>query len=176
VASRAQARPAGTAQKPAAQGGNAILERAKRNTDDVHSSHQNPESAREEQEWMARYGSADFNPGQQAESGGTAFGHGPLTEAVSGTASLTTDQQRENRLRRQLAQERNDFNSRSGKNAIMEAAKENALETQIDNAVESQRDIAKELSDLMIMGPDLTIPNERDFLGEAMEMLHGRGL
>ena len=55
---------------------------------------------------------------------------------------------------------------------IMEAAKENVTEYASDKMLNEQNNLAQEISDLMIKGPNTEIPNERDFLAEAMDMLN----
>lgn len=145
---------------------NPILERAKQNTRDVHSSH----VQHEKESRMREYGG-----GQAAPSAGqTAFGSGQIGTAASGIPVSEQEriQKTKARLQRELQSERNDANSKSGRNSIMEAAKENALETRLDNLSDSSRDFMKEVQELMVKGPDDSLPNERDFVAEGMEMIN----
>ena len=80
--------------------------------------------------------------------------------------------EREAYLRKELEMERTDVESKSGANAIMEAAKERALEAQLDNAADSRYDLMQQVSDLMIMGPQYEMEFQRDFLAEGMDMLN----
>ncbi|MBE6010354.1 MAG: hypothetical protein E7236_06835 [Lachnospiraceae bacterium] len=145
---------------------NPILERAKQNTRDVHSSHVQHEKESQKRE----YGGGQAAPVQ----GQTAFGSSQIGTAASGIPVSEQEriQKTKARLQRELQTERNDANSKNGRNSIMEAAKENALETRLDNLSDSSRDFMKEVQELMVKGPDDSLPNERDFVAEGMEMIN----
>ncbi|MBQ7446389.1 MAG: hypothetical protein IJV59_00360 [Eubacterium sp.] len=145
---------------------NPILERAKQNTKDVHSSHVQHEKESQKRE----YGGGQATP----VAGQTAFGSAQLGTAASGIPVSEQEriQKKKARLQRELQTERTDANSKSGRNSIMEAAKENALETRLDNLSDSSRDFMKEVQELMVKGPDDSLPNQRDFVAEGMEMIN----
>ena len=158
-----------TAARPARQANpapNPILERAKQNTKDVHSSHVQHEKESQKRE----YGGGQATP----VAGQTAFGSAQLGTAASGIPVSEQEriQKKKARLQRELQTERTDANSKSGRNSIMEAAKENALETRLDNLSDSSRDFMKEVQELMVKGPDDSLPNQRDFVAEGMEMIN----
>lgn len=145
---------------------NPILERAKQNTQDVHRTH-----VEHEKESRAR----EYGGGQtETAAGQTAFGSAQIGSAASGIPESETERIRKTkaRLQKELQQERMDKNSQSGRNRIMEAAKENALETRLDNLSDSSRDFMKEVQELMVKGPDDSLPNQRDFVAEGMEMIN----
>lgn len=56
--------------------------------------------------------------------------------------------------------------------AILSAAKMHSLATELGNEFDSKEDLMKPVYDLMITGPDTSLPNERDFLSEATDMLN----
>lgn len=145
---------------------NTILERAKQNTKDVHSSHVEHEKESRKRE----YGGGQAQP----TVGQTTFGSGQIGTAASGIPVSEQERIRKTkaRLQKELQSERTDANSKSGKNSIMEAAKENALETRLDNLSDSSRDFMKEVQELMVKGPDDSLPNQRDFVAEGMEMIN----
>ena len=145
---------------------NPILERAKQNTRDVHSSHVQHEKESQKRE----YGGGQAVPA----AGQTAFGSAQIGTAASGIPVSEQEriQKTKARLQRELQSERTDANSKNGRNSIMEAAKENALETRLDNLSDSSRDFMKEVQELMVKGPDDSLPNERDFVAEGMEMIN----
>ena len=145
---------------------NTILERAKQNTKDVHSSHVQHEKESQKRE----YGGGQATP----VAGQTAFGSAQLGTAASGIPVSEQEriQKKKARLQKELQSERTDANSKSGKNSIMEAAKENALETRLDNLSDSSRDFMKKVQELMVKGPDDSLPNQRDFVAEGMEMIN----
>ena len=145
---------------------NPILERAKQNTKDVHSSHVQHEKESQKRE----YGGGQATP----VAGQTAIGSAQLGTAASGIPVSEQEriQKKKARLQRELQTERTDANSKSGRNSIMEAAKENALETRLDNLSDSSRDFMKEVQELMVKGPDDSLPNQRDFVAEGMEMIN----
>ena len=149
---------------------NVILERAKQNTQDVHASHR----AHEEQSRRREYGGGSLTGDGQTVGTGSDFGSPQSGSAASGVPVDENERIRttKQRLMRELATERADANSKSGRNAIMEAAKENALETRIDNLTDSSRDFMKEVQELMVKGPDDSLPNQRDFVAEGMEMVN----
>lgn len=153
--------PRGVPARKTQTGPNEILERAKANTSDVHRSH----SVREAEAEARRSASQVQQP--QTEFGSASFG-----SAVSGLDSIQTPEQRKARLQEELHSERNDQNSQSGRNRIMESAKENALQTQLDNLTDGERDLMKELRDLMVTGPQYELPYTRDFVAEGMELLN----
>lgn len=151
--------------RQAAPASNPILERAKQNTKDVHSSHVQHEKESRERE---------YGGGAVQTTGQTAFGSSEIGTAASGVPVSEQEriQKTRARLQRELQSERNDKNSQTGRNRIMEAAKENALETRLDNLSDSSRDFMKEVQELMVKGPDDSLPNERDFVAEGMEMIN----
>ena len=145
---------------------NPILERAKQNTQDVHRTH-----VEHEKESRAReYGGGQAMP--QPER--TTFGSPQIGTAATGIPESEQDRIRKTkaRLQQELQAERTDQNSQTGRNSIMEAAKENALETRLDNLSDSSRNFMKEVQELMVKGPDDSLPNERDFVAEGMEMIN----
>ncbi|HAD20448.1 MAG TPA: hypothetical protein DCF42_08645 [Lachnospiraceae bacterium] len=166
--------------------GSAILERARKNTRDVHLSHQNTGGKRKGsgRGSLTAGGTGGTGSGRRESVGKstgngsrsmsdrTEFGHGPLTEAADGASALSSAEQRENRLREELYRERTDANSRNGQNPIMEAARENSLETRLDNLEDAKQDLMKEVERLMILGPDTTLEFARDFTAEGIELMH----
>ena len=56
--------------------------------------------------------------------------------------------------------------------AILAAAKVHSFMTELDNDSDSQEDLMQPVYDLMIKGPDTSITFERDFVGEATDMLN----
>ena len=56
--------------------------------------------------------------------------------------------------------------------AILAAAKVHSFMTELDNDSDSQEDLMLPVYDLMIKGPDTSITFERDFVGEATDMLN----
>ncbi len=158
---RQQTVPRGVPAKKSQTGANTILERAKANTSDVHRSH----SVREAEAEARRTASKAQQP--QTEFGSATFG-----SAVSGLDSIQTESQRKARLQQQLSAERNDMNSQSGRNRIMESAKENAIQSQLDNLEDGERDLMKEVRDLIITGPNYKLPYSRDFVAEGTELLN----
>lgn len=56
--------------------------------------------------------------------------------------------------------------------AILSAAKMHSFATELGNEFDSKEDLMKPVYDLMITGPDTSLPNERDFLSEATDMLN----
>ncbi len=153
-----------TAQKKPAP--NPIVERAKQNTQDVHRTH-----VEHEKESRAR----EYGGGQTtSQAGRTDFGSPQIGTAASGIPESEQERIRKAkaRLQRELQSERTDRNSQTGRNSIMEAAKENALETRLDNLSDSSRDFMKEVQELMVKGPDDSLPNQRDFVAEGMEMIN----
>ena len=56
--------------------------------------------------------------------------------------------------------------------AILSAAKMHSFATELGNEFDSQEDLMKPVYDLMITGPDTSLPNGRDFLSEATDMLN----
>ena len=151
--------------RQAAPAPNPILERAKQNTKDVHSTH-----VQHEKESRAR----EYGGGAAQAAGRTTFGSPEIRTAASGVPVSEQEriQKTKARLQRELQAERTDRNSQTGRNRIMEAAKENALETRLDNLSDSSRDFMKEVQELMVKGPDDSLPNERDFVAEGMEMIN----
>ncbi len=153
--------PRGVPARKPQTGPNQILERAKANTSDVHRSH----SIREAEAEARRAATKVQQP--QTEFGSASFG-----SAVSGLDSIQTPQQRKARLEEQMRAEKTDSNSQSGRNRIMESAKENAIQTQLDNITDGERNLMKEVRDLMVTGPHYELPFSRDFVAEGMELLN----
>ena len=60
----------------------------------------------------------------------------------------------------------------AGDGAILSAAKMHSFATELGNEFDSQEDLMKPVYDLMITGPDTSLPNGRDFLSEATDMLN----
>lgn len=56
--------------------------------------------------------------------------------------------------------------------AILSAAKINSYVTEMDNELDSKEDLMKPVYDMMITGPDTSIPSGRDFIAEATDMLN----
>lgn len=56
--------------------------------------------------------------------------------------------------------------------AILSAAKMNSYVTEMDNKMDSQEDLMKPVYDMMIIGPDTSLPSGRDFVAEATDMLN----
>mgnify|MGYP006939744423 CR=1 FL=1 len=56
--------------------------------------------------------------------------------------------------------------------AILAAAKVHSFMTELDNDSDSQEDLMQAVYDLMVKGPDTSITFERDFVGEATDMLN----
>lgn len=170
-----------TAAVPQETSENVILERARKNTREVHMSHQNTAAKRSGaasggqpargagRNRMERSGNGER---RTASAGRTEFGHGPLTEAADGASALSSAKQREERLREELYREQTDTNSRTGQNRIMEAARENSLETRLDNLEDAQQDLMKEVERLMVLGPDTTVAFARDFTAEGIELMN----
>lgn len=60
--------------------------------------------------------------------------------------------------------------------AILAAAKVHSYMAEKDNESDSQEDLMQPVYDLMIKGPDTTLTFERDFIGEATDMLNSMQL
>lgn len=56
--------------------------------------------------------------------------------------------------------------------AILSAAKMHSLATELGNEYDSKEDLMAPVFDLMVKGPDTSIPNERDFVSEGMDMIN----
>lgn len=56
--------------------------------------------------------------------------------------------------------------------AILSAAKINSYVTEMDNEMDSQEDLMKPVYDMMVTGPDTSLPSGRDFIAEATDMLN----
>lgn len=56
--------------------------------------------------------------------------------------------------------------------AILSAAKMHSFATELSNEYDSKEDLMQPVYDLMVKGPDTSIPNERDFVSEATDMLN----
>lgn len=160
-----QAAPRPTTTKTSQPRPNVIVEKAKQNTQDVHSAH----VEHEKESRMREYGGGARTP----QTGGT-FGTPQIGTAASGVPESEKERIKRDRerLQMELQKERSDANSQRGNNRIMEAAKENALETRIENLTDSSRDFMKEVQELMVKGPNDTLPNQRDFVAEGMEMVN----
>lgn len=170
----ANQRTAGSAQKTAAgrpaSTPNVILERAKQNTRDVHSSH----VERETESSRRGYGGGPLPEGSGTGQEKSEFGSPKIGPAASGIPENEKERIRKTkeRLQKELLSEQNDANSKSGRNRIMEAAKENSLETRIGNLSDSSRDYMEEVRELMVKGPDDVLTDQRDFVAEGMAMIN----
>lgn len=56
--------------------------------------------------------------------------------------------------------------------AILSAAKMHSLAAELSNEYDSKEDLMAPVFDLMVKGPDTSIPNERDFVSEGMDMIN----
>lgn len=59
-----------------------------------------------------------------------------------------------------------------GDGAILSAAKMHSFATELGNEFDSKEDLIGPVFDLMVVGPDTSIPNERDFISEGMDMIN----
>lgn len=60
----------------------------------------------------------------------------------------------------------------AGDGAILSAAKMHSLAAELGNEFDSQADLMEPVFNLMVTGPDTSIPNERNFVSEGMDMLN----
>lgn len=60
----------------------------------------------------------------------------------------------------------------AGDGAILSAAKMHSLAAELGNEFDSKEDLMKPVFDLMVTGPDTSLPNERDFVSEGMDMIN----
>lgn len=56
--------------------------------------------------------------------------------------------------------------------AILSAAKMHSFATELSNEFDSKEDLMEPVWDIMVKGPDTTIPNERDFVSEGMDLIN----
>lgn len=56
--------------------------------------------------------------------------------------------------------------------AILSAAKMHNVATELSNEFDSKEDLMEPVWDLMVKGPDTSVPNERDFVSEGMDMIN----
>ena len=56
--------------------------------------------------------------------------------------------------------------------AILSAAKMHSLAAELGNEFDSREDLMKPVFDLMVTGPDTSIPNARDFIAEGTDMIN----
>ncbi|MBQ8663451.1 MAG: hypothetical protein IJ471_06305 [Eubacterium sp.] len=60
----------------------------------------------------------------------------------------------------------------AGDGAILSAAKMHSLATELGNEYDSKEDLMEPVFNLMVTGPDTSIPNERDFVSEGMDLIN----
>ncbi len=56
--------------------------------------------------------------------------------------------------------------------AILSAAKMHSFATELSNEYDSKEDLMEPVWDLMVKGPDTSVPNERDFVSEGMDLIN----
>ncbi len=56
--------------------------------------------------------------------------------------------------------------------AILSAAKMHSLATELGNEFDSREDLMEPVFNLMVTGPNTSIPNERDFVSEGMDLIN----
>lgn len=94
--------------------------------------------------------------------------------ATNKAAERAKDNMQEGELKtRPTAQE---FRKMAGVEAsdgdILSAAKMHSLATELSNEFDSHEDLMKPVYDLMVTGPNTSLPNTRDFLAEGMDMIN----
>ena len=106
----------------------------------------------------------------------TSYSSGSSTSSYA--ARKAAEHARDNMSAEELKYRPNaqEFRERAGveasDGAILTAAKMHSFATELSNEYDSKEDIMEPVWDLMVKGPDTSIPNERDFVSEGMDMIN----
>lgn len=134
------------------------------------------------------YSSSDYRTSssttysQSRSSSGSMKSRAKVSSGGSSTSSYAArkaaEHARDNMSAEELKYRPNaqEFRERAGveasDGAILSAAKMHSFATELSNEYDSKEDIMEPVWDLMVKGPDTSIPNERDFVSEGMDMIN----
>lgn len=122
------------------------------------------------------YNSGSGSSGQSYKGGtsynqkNTASGAYAANRAVEHAKDNMSEQELKSRLDAKEFREMAGVEASDG--AILSAAKMHSFATELSNEYDSKEDLMEPVWDFMVKGPDTSIPNERDFVSEGMDLIN----